>query len=108
MQAARRMDRPRPRRVIGVGQTNVAAFVVGEIEVVIAEPIADPVGHPDHRRTLDIDPYGRMEIGRNDWPIEQAPDAHADTSSYDTGPRRAFRIVRAAGGGRLDPPPAAR
>ena len=61
----RRVDRPRPSRMVGVGKANVAALVVGEIEVVIAEPVTNPIGYPDHRRTLDISPYGRVKIGRN-------------------------------------------
>src|SRR5215472_11586519 len=49
-QAARNVDTPWPRHPIGVGEPDVTALVVGEIEVVRPEPTGDPVGNPDRRR----------------------------------------------------------
>jgi hypothetical protein len=39
VQAARRINCPGPGRLIGVGEANVAALVVGKIKIVVAEPV---------------------------------------------------------------------
>ena len=48
------VDGPRPFELIGIGEPDVIAAVVGEIEVVVPQPIADPRGDAHKRRTVDI------------------------------------------------------
>jgi len=44
MEATRGVYRPWPDQLIGVGKPNVAALMVGEIEVVVAKPTLNPIG----------------------------------------------------------------
>ena len=77
MQAAGRINRPGSGEVTGVAQANVAALVIGEIELVIPEPMLDPVGHADRRWALDVPADARMQVWRNDGSIKQSDCAHA-------------------------------
>src|SRR5262249_25353312 len=43
--------------------------VVGEIKVVIAKPVFDPIGYPDQRRTLNIRANAWVQVARNDRPV---------------------------------------
>jgi hypothetical protein len=63
--------------MIRVCEPYVPALVIGEIEIVVAAPALDPVGHPDQRRALDIPADARMQVRRNDGSIDQSSYVHA-------------------------------
>jgi hypothetical protein len=84
-QTTRDMNTPRPCHLIGVGEPDVAALVIGEVEVVLAEPAGDPIGNPDRRRSLDVDADTRVQLRRDDRPIEQPARPHG--RSGQQGPR---------------------
>jgi hypothetical protein len=52
------------------------ALVVGEIEVVVAEPTFDPVRDPDQRRALDIHANAGMQVRRDDGSVEKPLHPH--------------------------------
>ena len=85
LQAARRMDRPGPREMIGVGEPDVATLVIGEIEVVVAEPAFDPVGHADRGRALNVRADAGMQVGRDDRPVDQSLHAQGWFSLFFSG-----------------------
>ena len=76
MEATRGVYRPWPDQLIGVGKPNVAALMVGEIEVVVAKPTLNPIGSSDHRRSLDIDTDTRVQARCDYWLVEQSLNAH--------------------------------
>jgi len=76
LQTAGWVNPPRSQQAICIGEPDVAALVVGEIEVVVAEPALDPVRGPDHRRTLNIHADAGMQIARNDGPVEKSLYLH--------------------------------
>ena len=57
---------PRSFEPIGVGEPDVGALVVGEVEVVAAERIGHPGGDPDQRRALHVRPHARIHARAND------------------------------------------
>src|SRR5271165_489097 len=77
LQTAAWVNPPGSQQVICVCEPDVAALVVGEIEVIVTEPTLDPVRRPDHRWTLDIRADAGVHAGRNDGSVEQSLYAHA-------------------------------
>ena len=77
LQTPGRMDFPGAQDIVGVREPDVPPLVVGKVEIVGAEPILDPFGHANQRRTLDVLPDARMQIGRDDRHVQQSLDAHA-------------------------------
>ena len=66
MKGPRLVDRPGAGQLIGVGQADVAAFVVGEVEVVFPERVWNPLRHTDQGRALNIDPDSWTQVGSDD------------------------------------------
>src|SRR6516162_380544 len=77
LQAAGRINRPCFGEPISVGQANVAPLVIGEIEIVISEPVRDPVWHADGRWAWDVPADARMQVRCNDRSIKRSDCAHA-------------------------------
>ena len=77
LQTAGWVNPPRSQQAICIGEPDVAALVVGEIEIVVAEPAVDPVRDPDHRRALNIHADAGMQIARNDGPVEKSLYPHS-------------------------------
>ena len=63
---ARLVGPPRPGQVVGIGQSDVAAVVVGEVEVVAAEWARDPVRDTDQRRAVDVVAHAGVHVGPDD------------------------------------------
>jgi len=68
------MHAPWSGQCVGIRQPNVAALMIGEIQVVKAQSVLDPVGNTDQGRTLDVHTDARMRVRRDDWPIDQPRD----------------------------------
>jgi hypothetical protein len=60
------MNLPGTGQFVGVGETNILSLMVGEVEVITAQPVFDPVGDADQGRTLNILANRGMAIGRDD------------------------------------------
>ncbi len=67
------MHPPRPDERIGIGEPDVAALVVGKVEVVASERLLDPLWHPNQRWPLDILPDARIGLCGYDWRVNQPP-----------------------------------
>src|SRR5882724_8315527 len=63
LQTVGRMNPPGSQQIICVCEPNVAALVVGEIEVIVAETAIDPVRCPDHRWVLNIPANAGVQVG---------------------------------------------
>ena len=77
LQAAGLMDMPWTQHVVGIGQPDVSSLVIGKVKIVGPQTILDPVRDANQRRTLDVLPDARMQIGRDDRHVQQSLDAHA-------------------------------
>ena len=71
LQAAGNVDRPGTDHIVGVREPDETALMVGEIQVVATQPVRNPIGHPNQRRPLDIDPNTRMQVRPNNRPVQQ-------------------------------------
>ncbi|TIT26035.1 MAG: hypothetical protein E5W86_13570 [Mesorhizobium sp.] len=72
------MDPPRALRRIREGEPDVCAGVVGEIEIIGAEPARQPVGDPDQRRAVDVGAIvARQHARRDDGPVPPRLQDHA-------------------------------
>ena len=76
LQAAGGMHPPRAPQVVGVGEPDVASLVVGEVQVVGAQRVGDPVGNPDERGPLDVLADARVQLGSDDRRIGQPLHPH--------------------------------
>ena len=110
MQRAGRVDRPRAGDVVRVRQADVAALVVGEVQVVAAEAVRQPVGRPDQRRPLDVGADARVQAGVDDQSArprsrECAPACRTNrfASMRAVGKPHAARAGRAASGASPSP-----
>ena len=104
LQAAGRVNSPWAEQFVRVGEANVQPLVVREIEVVPTQRIVDPLGYANQRRTLDVDADARVQVRRDDRPVEQTFRAHAVRSrrSCLAARRRRGRVHRGlAGNGRV-------
>lgn len=62
----------RAGNIIRIGQFNIGAAVIAEIEIILAQWTVDPVRYSDQRRALDIATHARVHARDNDWPVGQA------------------------------------
>ena len=56
-------------------ERGIAALVVGEVEVVAADWVGDPVGDADQGWALDVGADVLVQVGADDRAVEQAGDA---------------------------------
>ena len=66
------MNAPGTEQLIGIGESNVPPFVVGEVEVVLAEPPSYPIRDLDKRWPLNVGSDARVQIGCDDGTVKQA------------------------------------
>ena len=78
LQASRRAYRPRSREHVRVGEADIAALVVGEIEVVPAQRRFQPVRSTDQRRPLDVRADTGISGSIDDRRIQQPFDSRVD------------------------------
>ena len=70
-----RVHAPRTGERVGAGEPDVRTLVVGEVQVVAAERLLDPVGNPDERGAVDVGPHPVVHVG---------PDDRLGAESYGT------------------------
>ena len=68
------MDLPRAFEMIRIRQADVGALVVGEIQVVPAQAVGDPVRHTDQRGSLYVVADAGVCGGRDDGRVANASD----------------------------------
>ena len=71
-QTTGRVDLPRAPQVIRIGESDVAAFMVCEVQVVATERFRHPIRYLDERWTLNIGADTRMSGCRDDRRVEQS------------------------------------
>ena len=76
LQASGSVHAPGAEDVIGIREPDVAPLVVGKIEVVVAQPVLNPVRDADERGALDVLTDTRVQVGPDDRPVQQSLDAH--------------------------------
>ena len=72
------MDLPRAREVVREGQADVAALVIGVVEVVAPERVRNPVGYANEARSIDVLVRSRAlprMRGRDDRVVDEAFDS---------------------------------
>ena len=70
---------------IRVGQPDIDAPVIGEVQVVAAEGILDPVRHTDERRPGDVAAHPPVHVRGDDGAVEQALDS-GSSAPWASGP----------------------
>ena len=88
MQRTGPVDGPGAGQLVGVSESDVGALVVGEVQVVPAERIGNPVRHPDQGRTLDVGADARIGRGVDDRRVDQSVDGVAHAASGSARTRR--------------------
>lgn len=76
LQRARGVDGPRPFQPIGIGQADVLALVVAEVEIILPQPVGQPLWHADQRWAVDVLAHTRVEGGCDNWVLREAADVH--------------------------------
>ena len=72
LETSRRMDAPGSENVVGIRETDVSAFVIGEVEVVPAKWRLDLIWHAYQRRALNVQADTGMQLRRNNRPVKKA------------------------------------
>ena len=73
---ARFVHGPRAGQPLGIGQPDVGATVVGEVQVVGAEGVRNPVRHADQRGACDVAAHRPVHVGRDDRPVYETFHPH--------------------------------
>jgi hypothetical protein len=60
------MNVPGTQQIIRIRQPDIPSLVVCEVEIVGPEAVLDPIRDTNQRRTLDVLPDARMQIGPDD------------------------------------------
>ena len=69
------MRTPRAGDIIRIGQSDISAAVIGEIQVVVAKRIHYPIRHLDQRGSLDIATHSSIHFRSDDRTIAKTGDS---------------------------------
>ena len=69
------VGRPGSLQGVGVGEPDVGAAVIGEVEVVAPQGVLRPVRHADERRPRDVAAHRGVHVGPDDGAVQEPLDA---------------------------------